>query len=343
VIVVVTPGPYRGFLFNIPAIFLLLYNIDSIMAHVVITGGTGMVGTQLTKWLVAAGHQVTILTRRVTEKNTDKTSYALWDPGRKWVEASAIQQADYIVHLAGANVAEKRWTAARKEEIRKSRVEGAETIVAALEQIPNQVKAVISASAIGWYGPDTERSLITGFQETDPADPSFLGDTCQQWEESIRPVEALNKRLVIFRIGIVLDKNGGALPAFLQSLQFRIAGVLGKGVQIISWIHNMDLCRMIAFAIENEEVKGIYNAVSPHPVSNSQFNRLLAQHLYGDAYIILSVPGWVLKLVLGEMSIEVLKSATVAPLKIRQAGFHFNYASLPEALKQILTVNKNKR
>jgi NAD dependent epimerase/dehydratase family enzyme len=100
---------------------------------------------------------------------------------------------------------------------------------------------------------------------------------------------------------------------------------------------------MIAFAIENEEVKGIYNAVSPHPVSNSQFNRLLAQHLYGDAYISLSVPGWVLKLVLGEMSIEVLKSATVAPLKIRQAGFHFNYASLPEALKQILTVNKNKR
>lgn len=313
------------------------------MAHVAITGGTGMVGTQLAKWLVSAGNQVTILTRRVPEKNSGKTSYALWDPGRRWVEASAIQQADYIVHLAGANVAEKRWTSARKEEIRKSRVEGAETIVAALGQIPNQVKAVISASAIGWYGPDTETSLITGFQETDPADPSFLGDTCQQWEESIRPVEALNKRLVILRIGIVLDKNGGALPAFLQSLRFRIAGVLGKGIQIISWIHNQDLCRMIAFAIENEEVKGVYNAVSPHPVSNSQFNRLLAQHLYGDAYISLPVPGWVLQCILGEMSIEVLKSATVASFKIRQAGFEFNYAALPDALKQILPLNKNRR
>jgi uncharacterized protein (TIGR01777 family) len=310
------------------------------MAHVVITGGTGMVGTQLAKWLVTAGHQVTILTRRVPATDMDKTPYALWDPSKKWVEASAIHQADYIVHLAGANVAEKRWTSARKEEIRKSRVEGAETIVTALEQIPNRVKAVISASAIGWYGADTETSLISGFQETDPADSSFLGDTCQQWEESIRPVEALNKRLVILRIGIVLDKNGGALPAFLQSLRWRIAGVLGKGVQIISWIHNQDLCRMIAFAIDNEEMKGTYNAVSPHPVSNSQFNRLLAQHLYGDAYISLPVPAWVLKCVLGEMSIEVLKSATVSSLKIRQAGFHFNFATLSEALKEILPANK---
>lgn len=302
-----------------------------------------MVGTQLAKWLLSVGHEVTILTRRVPEKSTDKASYALWDPSRKWVEASAIHRADYIVHLAGANVAEKRWTSARKEEIRKSRVEGAETLVAALNQIPNQVKAVISASAIGWYGPDTETSLITGFQETDPADPSFLGDTCKQWEDSIQSVEALNKRLVIFRIGIVLDKNGGALPAFLQSLRFRIAAVLGKGVQTISWIHNFDLCRMIGFAIENEQVKGIYNAVSPHPVSNSQFNRLLAQHLFGDAYISLPVPGWILKCVLGEMSIEVLKSATVSSFKIRQAGFNFNYASLPEALKQILPSNTAKR
>lgn len=313
------------------------------MAQVVITGGTGMVGTRLAKWLVAAGHQVTILTRRIPEKNTDNIPYALWDPGKGWVEASAIHQADYIVHLAGANVAEKRWTSARKEEIRKSRVEGANTIVQALEKIPNQVKAVISASAIGWYGPDSETSLITGFQETDPPDSSFLGDTCQQWEQSIRPVEALNKRLVILRIGIVLDKNGGALPAFLQSLRFRVASVLGRGIQIISWIHHLDLCRMIAFAIENEEVNGVYNAVSPHPVSNGQFNRVLAQHLYRDAYITLPVPGWLLQLILGEMSIEVLKSATVASFKIRQAGFYFEYPALTDALREILPKDKSRR
>lgn len=304
------------------------------MAHILITGGTGMVGNHLAGSLVASGHRVTILTRRIPDQGKTNYAYALWDPSRNWVEASAIHSADYIVHLAGANVAEKRWTKSRKEEILQSRVEGSKTIVEALSKYPNQVKAVISASAIGWYGPDTETSLVTGFQESDPSDPSFLGDTCRQWEESIRAVEEMDKRLVIFRIGIVLDKNGGALPAFLQSLRFRVAGILGKGNQMISWIHYIDLCRMISFAIENEEVNGIFNAVSPHPVSNSQFNRLLAQHLYGDSYCSMPVPSFLLKILLGEMSIEVLKSATVSSLKIRMAGFSFNYPALQDALRK---------
>ncbi|MFN4975746.1 MAG: TIGR01777 family oxidoreductase [Bacteroidota bacterium] len=312
------------------------------MAKVVITGGTGMVGQRLANLLLSSGHQVTILTRRVPEKAASGTQipYALWNPEQCWVEATAIHDADYIVHLAGANVAEKRWTAARKKEILDSRVQGAATIVQALRQIPNHVKAVISASAIGWYGPDSETSLIAGFHETDPADPSFLGETCRKWEEGIRPVEELGKRLVIFRIGIVLDTAGGALPAFLQSLRFRVAGNLGNGTQIISWIHQHDLCRMMAFAIENEELKGIYNAVSPHPVSNNQFNRLLAEHLYGRNYLAMPVPSLVLKALLGEMSVEVLKSATVASHKIRQAGFKFEYPSLVEAFRELLPDRK---
>jgi uncharacterized protein (TIGR01777 family) len=312
------------------------------MAKILITGGTGMVGQRLAILLLSSGHQVTVLTRRVPEKTgtNHQIRYALWNPEKCWVEATAIQDADYIVHLAGANVAEKRWTDARKKEIAESRVQGAATIVQALRQLPNQVKAVISASAIGWYGPDVETSLIAGFQETDPADQSFLGDTCRKWEEGIQPVQELGKRLVIFRIGIVLDTAGGALPAFLQSLRFRVAGNLGDGKQIISWIHQHDLCRMMAFAIENEELKGVYNAVSPHPVSNNQFNRLLAEHLYGRNYMAMPVPALLLKVILGEMSVEVLKSATVASFKIRQAGFKFEYPLLVEAFRALLPDRK---
>jgi uncharacterized protein (TIGR01777 family) len=305
------------------------------MARIVITGGTGMVGAALANMLVKAGHQVTILSRKIPRKANPAYAYALWDPSKGTLDAAVVSDTDFIINLAGANVAEKRWTAARKQEILKSRVDGATTIVQALKQNPNQVKGVISASAIGWYGKDTTTSLVSGFQESDAADDSFLGDTCRQWEQSMKPVEEMNKRLVILRIGIVLDRSGGALPAFLQSLRFRVAGILGNGSQIISWIHLFDLCQMILFAMENEEINGVFNAVSPHPVSNEQFNRVLAGYLYGDAYIKLPVPAPVLQLLLGEMSIEVLKSTTVSSLKIRQAGFVFRYPGLLNALREI--------
>ncbi|MFM7359189.1 MAG: TIGR01777 family oxidoreductase [Sediminibacterium sp.] len=305
------------------------------MARIVITGGTGMVGSALANILVKVGHQVTILSRKVPEKVNPAYASALWDPSRGSIDTSVLTDTDIIVNLAGANVADKRWTAARKQEILKSRVDAATTIVQALKQYPNQVKGVISASAIGWYGKDTTTSLVSGFQESDEADDSFLGDTCRQWEQSIKPIEEMNKRLVILRIGIVLDKSGGALPAFLQSLRWRVAGILGTGSQMISWIHLFDLCQMILFAIENEEIKGVFNAVSPHPVSNEQFNRKLAEYLHGDTYIKLPVPAPLLHALLGEMSIEVLKSATVSSLKIRQAGFVFRYPKLLDAFREI--------
>jgi hypothetical protein len=313
------------------------------MATILITGGTGMVGRYLFKLLSDAHHQVIIITRKVPEAIEHKTfshAYALWNPEKYWIEATAIHQADYIIHLAGAGVADERWTKKRKEEIVQSRVQGCKTIVQALNQIPNQVKGVFSASAIGWYGPDTEESRVGGFTENYPADAAFLGDTCRQWEENIQPVTALQKRLAIFRIGIVLDQSGGALPEFLKPLQFRVAAILGSGEQIISWIHLHDLCRMFVYAIENESISGIYNAVAPETVSNRNLNSQLAQHLYGNRFISMPVPALALQIILGEMSIEVLKSATVNSQKIQDAGFKFEYPSVRAAIEQLLPNKK---
>ncbi|NDA60829.1 MAG: TIGR01777 family protein [Chitinophagia bacterium] len=309
------------------------------MATILITGGTGMVGQALAALLSASGNRVIIITRSIPVNTTAKSfsnEYVLWNPDEYWIEPTAIQQADYIIHLAGAGVADKRWTRQRKQEILQSRVNGCKTLVKALESIPHKVKAVLSASAIGWYGWDTEKSIQSGFTENDPPDTAFLGDTCFQWEKSIEPVKQLNTRLVIFRIGIVLDKAGGALPEFLKPLHFRVASVLGNGKQIISWIHLHDLCNLFLFAINNPAVEGVYNAVAPHPLSNRLFNRVLASYLYDNKYITLPVPKFVLQIMLGEMSVEVLKSTKVSSRKIQNAGFVFQYPELQDAIRQIL-------
>lgn len=313
------------------------------MATILITGGTGMVGRHLSKVLSAANHRVIIITRNVPEAVQAKAfpyAYARWNPEKYWIEASAIHEADYIIHLAGAGVADERWTKSRKEEIVQSRVQGCKTIVQALTQIPNQVKGVFSASAIGWYGPDTSESKVSGFTENYPADTAFLGDTCRQWEENIQVVTSLQKRLAIFRIGIVLDKSGGALPEFLKPLAWRVAAILGNGEQVISWIHLHDLCRMFQYAIENESISGVYNAVAPTPVTNRMLNTFLGRYLYGNGFISMPVPALALKVILGEMSIEVLKSATVSSKKIQDAGFSFLYPTVQAAIAQILPDKK---
>jgi hypothetical protein len=204
-----------------------------------------------------------------------------------------------------------------------------------LKEIPNKVKTVISASAIGWYGADTAVSRKQGFTEEAPADTQFLGETCRLWEESIRPVEQMGIRLVKLRTGIVLGNEGGALAEFKKPLKAGIAAILGDGRQMVSWIQADDLCRMYLHALENEEIRGAYNAVAPHPVSNKQLTVTLAKQMRGNFYIPVHVPSFVLKIALGEMSIEVLKSATVSSRKIEATGFSFRYPTIEMALQQL--------
>ncbi len=304
------------------------------MATVMITGGTGMIGEHLTQLLVLKGYEVIIISRSPTKKRHHaKVSYASWDINTQTIDAEAIAKADHIIHLAGAGVADKRWTEERKQEIKYSRTKSSATIVAALQQLPNNIQTVVSASAIGWYGADTAESLVKGFTENAPADTEFLGETCKLWEQSIEPVILLNKRLVKLRIGIVLSNTGGALVEFKKPLKFGIAGILGSGKQVVSWVHVEDLCRMFLHAIENPNLQGAYNAVTANPVTNKQLTLTLAKIMRGNFFIPLHVPTFILKLMLGELSIEILKSATVSNKKIQDTGFRYNYPTIIEALK----------
>ena len=307
------------------------------MDTVVITGGSGLIGKNLTKHLLAKNYNVIILSRKVDQKTENpRLHFATWNIAAQQINEDAITKADYIIHLAGAGVMDKKWTEKFKKEIVESRTKSSELLIESLQQIPNKVKAVISASAIGWYGKDDKPLRHTeGFKESDVSDDRFLGNTCKLWEESIQPVKALNKRLVKLRTGIVLSNDGGAFKEFKSTLRFGIASILASGKQIISWIHIDDICRMYIYAMENESLHGSYNAVAPAPVKNKILILQLAEKLRKQFYIPVHVPKLILKLILGERSIEILKSATVSCEKIKAAGFIFLYPSLDAALDEL--------
>jgi uncharacterized protein (TIGR01777 family) len=305
------------------------------MKTVLITGGTGLVGSRLTELLLARNYNVIVLSRSKKETSTPNLSYAIWNVEEQTIDVSVFATTDYIVHLAGAGVADKRWSSSRKKEILDSRTQSSALLVKTLQHNSNKVQAVISSSAIGWYGPDP--SLHTnGFEETDTPFNDYLGNTCKLWEESIEPITQQNIRLVKLRTGIVLSTKGGALKEFLNPIKMGIAAILGSGKQIISWIHIDDLCNQFIYAIEHENMQGIYNAVAPNPVNNKTLTLSIAKQVKGKFYIPVYVPSFMLKIILGEMSIEVLKSTIVSSKKIEVAGFNFNYKTIDTALSNLL-------
>ena len=304
------------------------------MQTVLITGGTGLIGNRLTEQLIKKGYKVIILTRSVKGKtNTESLQYAAWDIYKQTIDVVAVQTADMIIHLAGAGVVDKRWTPAYKKEILESRVLGSKLIIDTLKQHSNQVKAIIGSSAIGWYGADKEQGRP--FVETDPNATDFLGETCFAWEHSISIAASMNIRVCKLRTGIVLSNEGGALVEFKNPIRFGIAAILSNGKQMISWIHIDDLCRMFIYAMENDRLNGSYNAVAPGPVSNKLLTLTLAKAMRGKFFIPVHVPAFVLKLVMGGSSIEVLKSTTVSNEKIKAAGFTFLYPSVESAIGEL--------
>ena len=276
-----------------------------------------MIGTALSNLLLSKGYSVVILSRSPkTETDDPQVVQYGWDTEKQTIDSSAVQQADYIINLAGANVGEKRWTAKRKKEIIDSRVKSAATLIKALKETPNKVKAVVQASGVDWYNADPSIPNPAPFTENLPHGNHFLGKVCEQWESGIQPVKELGKRLVILRTGMVLSKHGGALDRFEKPVRFNIAAILSSGRQMISWIHIDDMCRLYLNAIENEQLQGVYNAVAPGPVSNKTLMLELAQLIGGKFYLPIHVPGFVLKLLYGELGGAILKSTTASCEKI---------------------------
>ena len=303
-----------------------------------------MIGTALSRHLLNQGYDVIILSRNpVQTASVYKTSssqnsfrpsgnifYARWDTDKKMIDPQAIAKADHIVHLAGEGVAKKRWTKKRKEEIRLSRTQSSELLFSCLTSQPNKVKSVISASAIGWYGPDQGKV----FTEEDPSSNDFLGQTCKAWEQSIDKVESLGKRLVKLRLGIALSNEGGALAEFKKPARFGVAAVLGSGNQVTSWIHIDDISRMFIHLLTERSDHSVYNGVAPRPLTNKKFTEEV-RDAFGSG-IVLPAPALGLKIALGEMSKVVLNSNRVLPKNFTEVGFRFEFPDLTNAIKDLL-------
>ncbi|GAB3431829.1 TIGR01777 family oxidoreductase [Niabella aquatica] len=311
------------------------------MSTVLITGGTGLIGTALVKKLTENGYEVIILTRSPKKSKNEGISYAWWNTDRQVIDEKAIAAADHIIHLAGANVGEKRWTQKRKKEIVDSRVKSGELICTALQKTNHKVSSFISASAIGWYGPDLAIPNPHPFKEEALHADDFLGSTCYKWEQSVSPVKEMGIRLCCIRTGIVLSADGGALKEFLNPLKYGVAAVPGSGKQIVSWIHIDDLAALYIEAMENTAYEGAYNAVAPHPVSTKHLVTALAKAVNGKFHITVPVPALALKILLGEMSVEVLKSVTVNSQKVQDAGFRFVYQDIESAVGQVIAARKS--
>ena len=302
------------------------------MKTIGITGGTGFVGRHLTALLIRKGYEVVVFTTRVAKRRKKQhISYAHWNPETGACDLNAIKNVEAMVNLAGEGIADKRWREKRKKAIRDSRVKGAEFLVAQLNEHAPKCKVLIAASAIGFYGPDNHYS--NPFTETAPPSGDFLGETCRQWELASEKARS-DIRRVVLRLGIVLGKESGAYPELARPLSYGVMPVLGSGGQVVSWVEVHDLVRLICFSIENESVSGIYNAVAPGHVSHRELMQTIAS-VKGGIKIPVHVPSAMLKILLGEMSTEVLKSCTVSAEKIAHAGFEFEHPDILSAVKAI--------
>ena len=296
--------------------------------NVLISGGSGFVGSHLTTLLLAKGFTVSILSRN--EKNNKKDIfYYKWDVAKQFIEEEAVLKADYIIHLAGENIGEKRWTANRKAAIIDSREQSTLLLYSVIKKNNKQLDAFISASAIGFYGAINGPEICT---EATPPENDFLGYACQKWEDSIDFIENLNIRTVKIRTGLVLGKNEGFLEKLVPLFKYRLGAVLGTGQQYMPWIHIDDLCNIYWQAIKNNEMSGPYNAAINDNTTNEIFSKTLAQ-LFGYHIWLPNVPAFILETALGEMSKIVLTGRRVSSDKIEQTGFKFKYTSLKEALK----------
>jgi len=296
--------------------------------NVLISGGSGFIGSQLTDLLIAKGYSVSILSRS-EKQNKEDLSYYKWDVANQTIDATAVLNADFIIHLAGENIAEKRWTLERKTEIIDSREKSTQLLYSVLKKNNKKLEAFISASAIGIYGAVNGEEICS---ENSPYANDFLGNTCQKWEDSIRFIENLNIRTVKIRTGLVLGKNDGFLKKLVPLFKIRLGSALGSGKQYMPWIHIDDLCNIYFQAMVNPNMEGAYNAAVADNTTNTVFSKTLAR-IFGYSIWLPNVSACLLRAVMGEMAVIVLTGRRVSADKIEQTGFQFKFKNLEEALR----------
>ncbi len=298
------------------------------MKTILVAGGSGLIGRKVCKYLSDKGFEVKILTRSIRQD----ISYPqfVWSPAQQFLDTKALEGIDYILNLAGEGIAEHRWTEAAKKQITKSRTDSNQLFFNTLKESSPAVKGYFSAAAIGYYGDRGEERLD---EKSSASGKGFLSQSCIEWENSIRSIETLGIPTTWFRIGLVLDKDGGALPHIASPLKFGVNPYFGDGNQYYSWIHIEDICKAIHFSIENN-MNGAINLTAPNPVRNIVFTKLLEGALKKVVFPF-SIPRILLKLLLGEKAALVLDSNYVLPRKLLDAGFEFSFPTLDVALKDI--------
>jgi len=295
--------------------------------HILLTGGTGLIGRKLCQYWVGQGHDITVLSRRPDQvRHLCGASVR----GIERLEAFGDGALDAVVNLAGAPIADRPWTARRKALLWSSRITLTERLLAWLESREQRPEVLISGSAVGWYGDGGERELTEASQ---PVKEDFASHLCIAWEETAQRAEALGIRVVLVRTGLVLASEGGFLKRLALPFKLGLGGPIGNGRQWMPWVHISDQIALIDFLLQQRDCQGPYNACAPEPVRNREFASLLGKALHRPAFM--PLPSLLLRAGLGELSGLLLGGQRARPAKLQAAGFNFRYTELPAALAEL--------
>lgn len=298
------------------------------MTKILITGGSGLVGQGISELLLKEDHEPRWLSR---ESGIENGIHKFrWDPEKNYLDESAFEGVEYLIHLAGAGIIDKAWTPSYKKKIIDSRVKSSELLFAHLAKNKLGIRAFVGASAVGYYGSEPSEHWQ---DETDPPGNDFLSRTCIAWEQSYRPFSESGIRTAILRTGVVLSSKGGAYAKMLAPFKWGLGAAIGNGKHYLPWIHISDLSRMYVYALFNE-LNGTYNAVASVSASNLEFSYKLAQSLHRPL-LLPNVPEFLLKMVLGERAVTVTRGLKVSNAKIKAAGFRFEFDDLEKTLNDL--------
>ncbi len=301
--------------------------------RILVTGGTGLIGSALVKSLHESGYEVIVLTRTPDRKqDTVPNGVRLqkWDAATPRGWGHLVSNVDAIVNLAGEGIADGRWTATRKKRILESRIDAGKALVAAVQEAETKPKVLVQASAVGYYGP-SEDEILT--EEAAPG-PDFLARVCVDWEASTAAVEAMGVRRPVIRTGVVLSAQGGAFPKMALPFRFFVGGPIGSGKQYFPWIHISDEVGAIRFLLENESASGPYNCTAPNPLQNKEFVQALGKAM--DRPALMPVPSFALQVAFGDMSTVLLDGQRAVPTRLQEDGYEFVFSEAFVAVCDVL-------